>query len=287
MRVRGNRASANLAGQPWSTATDLLHWDGQSWVFVDQPDFAALRDGRWLAPDNRAFPGLWEETGLLASDRLGDGPLPEHYEPLESSLNNRLNGSYASPVLMAAASRAAGAASDAGEGAEADAVEEGAEGVAAAGAVDAAVQDALAPDYRAIEVDRTAYPIVAVVNNGRGETAALRGLSAAARAFEPGCFVEVSPALARIRDLATGDTVRVFNERGSLEAPVLVTGRVAPFPCEDSEAHVICLNGMAPRTAALTPAEASACHWNRLVPGAAGAAAGRDGKGFLVNIEKA
>ena len=288
VRVRGNRASANLAGQPWAAA-DLLHWDGQSWVFIDQPDFAALRDGRWLAPDNRAFPGLWEETGLLASDRLGDGPLPEHYEPLESSLNNRLNGSYASPVLMAAASRAASATASAEDkgGAEADAAEGTADGAAGAGAVDTAVQDALAPDYHAIEVDRTAYPIVAVVNNGRGETAALRGLSAAARAFEPGCFVEVSPALARIRNLATGDTVRVFNERGSLEAPVLVTGRVAPFPCEDSEAHVICLNGMAPRTAASAPPEVSACYWNRLAPAAAGAAAGRDGKGFLVNIEKA
>ena len=204
-------------------------------------------------------------------------------------MNNRLNGSYASPVLMTAASRAASATASAEDkgGAEADAAEGTADGAAGAGAVDAAVQDALAPDYRAIEVDRTAYPIVAVVNNGRGETAALRGLSAAARAFEPGCFVEVSPALARIRNLATGDTVRVFNERGSLEAPVLVTGRVAPFPCEDSEAHVICLNGMAPRTVASAPPEVSACYWNRRAPAAAGAAAGRDGKGFLVNIEKA
>lgn len=280
VRVRGNRASANLAGQPWSSERELLHWDGQSWVLADAADFAAQREGRWLEPDNRAFPGVWEEVGLLASDRLGDGPLPEHYESLESPLNNRLNGSYASPALMAAASRAASASSQEGKGDE------------GTPAVDAAVQEALAPDYRNIEADRTAYPICAVVNTGRGQTAARRGLSAAAAAFEPGCFVEVSAELARIRGLATGDRVRVFNERGSLEAPVLVTARMSPFPCEDVEAHCVALNGIAPWTYAAGDDDGSldgaACYWNLLAPVAANPAAGaRDVKGFLVDIEKA
>ena len=95
----------NLAGQPWVQDRNLLYWDGQTWVMTDQADFTALRDGRWIAPDNCAFPGVWEQVGLLWSDRLADGPLPEHYEPLESPLNNRLNTSYASPVLLAAACR--------------------------------------------------------------------------------------------------------------------------------------------------------------------------------------
>lgn len=98
---------------------------GESWACIDAPDFPILRDGRWLEPDNQAFPGTWEQVGLLVSDRLGDGPVPEHYEPLESPLNNRLNGAYASPVLLAAAAKAPGAAGD-------------------DGAVDAAVADALA-----------------------------------------------------------------------------------------------------------------------------------------------
>ena len=277
VRVRGNRASANLAGQPWAAGRDLLHWDGQSWVLADAPDFAALREGRWIEPDNRAFPGVWEEVGLLACDRLGDGALPEHYEALEAPLNNRLNGSYAAPTLMAAASRALALAS-AGEG-------------DGAGGVDAAVQEALAPDYRNIEADREAHPICAVVNTGRGQTARRRALVAAAAAFEPGCFVEVSEALARIRGLATGDRVRVFNDRGSLEAPVLVTARVAPFPCEDVEAHCICLNGAAPRAAARGDegaSDAPGCYWNLLAPASGNpAGGGRDTKGFLVDIEKA
>lgn len=140
VRVRGNRASANLAGQPWVRERNLLTWEGESWACIDAPDFPILRDGRWLEPDNQAFPGIWEQVGLLVSDRLGDGPVPEHYEPLESPLNNRLNGAYASPVLLAAAAKAPGAAGD-------------------DGAVDAAVADALAPDYSSMQADRAAYPI--------------------------------------------------------------------------------------------------------------------------------
>ena len=196
VRVRGNRASANLAGQPWVRERNLLTWEGESWACIDAPDFPILRDGRWLEPDNQAFPGTWEQVGLLVSDRLGDGPVPEHYEPLESPLNNRLNGAYASPVLLAAAAKAPGAAGD-------------------DGAVDAAVADALAPDYSSMQADRAAYPIAAVINGSDGRDGARRALSETLAAAEPGCFVEMSASLARIRGLATGKWARVFNERGS------------------------------------------------------------------------
>ena len=264
VRVRGNRASANLAGQPWVRERNLLTWEGESWACIDAPDFPILRDGRWLEPDNQAFPGTWEQVGLLVSDRLGDGPVPEHYEPLESPLNNRLNGAYASPVLLAAAAKASGAAGD-------------------DGAVDAAVADALAPDYSSMQADRAAYPIAAVINGSDGRDGARRALSETLAAAEPGCFVEMSASLARIRGLATGEWARVFNERGSVEAPVLVTDRIRPFQCEDNEGHYVCLNGMA-----LGSEDAAAAMWGVLAPAAESpVGAARDVKGFLVDIEKA
>ncbi|WP_418980488.1 molybdopterin-dependent oxidoreductase [Adlercreutzia equolifaciens] len=264
VRVRGNRASANLAGQPWVRERNLLTWEGESWACIDAPDFPILRDGRWLEPDNQAFPGTWEQVGLLVSDRLGDGPVPEHYEPLESPLNNRLNGAYASPVLLAAAAKASGAAGD-------------------DGAVDAAVADALAPDYSSMQADRAAYPIAAVINGSDGRDGARRALSETLAAAEPGCFVEMSASLARIRGLATGEWARVFNERGSVEAPVLVTDRIRPFQCEDNEGHYVCLNGMA-----LGNEDAAAAVWGVLAPAAESpVGAARDVKGFLVDIEKA
>ena len=42
-RVRGNRASANLAGQPWNAERSLVQWDGETWVLADGADFAAQR----------------------------------------------------------------------------------------------------------------------------------------------------------------------------------------------------------------------------------------------------
>lgn len=264
VRVRGNRASANLAGQPWVRERNLLTWEGESWACIDAPDFPILRDGRWLEPDNQAFPGTWEQVGLLVSDRLGDGPVPEHYEPLESPLNNRLNGAYASPVLLAAAAKAPGAAGD-------------------DGAVDAAVADALAPDYSSMQADRAAYPIAAVINGSDGRDGARRALSETLAVAEPGCFVEMSASLARIRGLATGEWARVFNERGSAEAPVLVTDRIRPFQCEGNEGHYVCLNGMA-----LGSEDAAAAMWGVLAPAAESpVGAARDVKGFLVDIEKA
>lgn len=264
VRVRGNRASANLAGQPWVRERNLLTWEGESWACIDAPDFPILRDGRWLEPDNQAFPGTWEQVGLLVSDRLGDGPVPEHYEPLESPLNNRLNGAYASPVLLAAAAKAPGAAGD-------------------DGAVDAAVADALAPDYSSMQADLAAYPIAAVINGSDGRDGARRALSETLAAAEPGCFVEMSASLARIRGLATGKWARVFNERGSAEAPVLVTDRIRPFQCEGNEGHYVCLNGMA-----LGSEDAAAAMWGVLAPAAESpVGAARDVKGFLVDIEKA
>lgn len=276
VRVRGNRASANLAGQPWRNDRNLLYWDGQTWVMVDQADFPALRDGRWVAPDNCAFPGVWEEVGLLWSDRLADGPLPEHYEPLESPLNNRLNTSYASPVLLAAASRRGVGSVLARTGSE-------------DGGRDASVEAALAPDYAEVMADRTAHPICAVVNNSRADVAAWRALVPAAGAFEPGFFVEVSPELARIRGIQTGDTVRVSNDRGAVEAPVLVTGRVAPFVCEGNEAHCVYLNGVALKAADDEGAPPTVGYgWMALAPGVASPSGGGFGaKGFLVNVEKA
>lgn len=265
VRVRGNRASANLAGQPWVRERGLLSWEGESWTCVDAPDFPVLRDGRWLEPDNQAFPGTWEQVGLLASDRLDDGPFPEHYEPLESPLNNRLNGAYASLVLLAAAARLA---SVSGSG---DA------------AVDAAVAEALAPDYSTLQADRVTYPIAAVINGADARVGARRAESEALAVFEPGLFVEVSESLARIRGLATGDNARVFNDRGSVVAPVLVTDRIRPFRCEGNEGHYVCLNGVE-----FGDVDTDAAVWGVLAPEAESpVGAARDAKGFLVDIEKA
>lgn len=130
---------------------------------------------------------------------------------------------------------------------------------------------------------RIARPIPLRRSSTDGRDGARRALSETLAAAEPGCFVEMSASLARIRGLATGEWARVFNERGSVEAPVLVTDRIRPFQCEDNEGHYVCLNGMA-----LGSEDAAAAMWGVLAPAAESpVGAARDVKGFLVDIEKA
>lgn len=281
-RVRGNRASANLAGQPWVAERTLVSWDGEGWVLADGADFAAQREGRWVEPDNQAFPGVWEQVGLLFSDRLADGPMPEHYEAMESPLNNRVNSALASPVALAAAGRVS-AASAATSGDE----------------VAAALAATGGGDYEGVLGVRSQYPIGAVVNGGAC-VAVASAVCERVDAFEPGFFVEVSERLGAIKGLCTGDRVRVFNDRGSVEAPVLVTARLAPFPGSEVEGHYVMLNGVAPQTHAEAEGDGAAqdgdsesaaaealSRWAVLAPAVASPVGGAaDGKGFLVDIEK-
>src|SRR5690606_29096010 len=110
-RVLYNRASADADGNPWSERKRWVWWDGGRWTGYDVPDFAATK-----APDAPAKPsaiGLDALSGtdafimkgdgkgwLFVPQGLVDGPLPVHYEPMESPVPNLLYPSQpTSPVL--------------------------------------------------------------------------------------------------------------------------------------------------------------------------------------------
>ena len=100
-RILYNRASARPDGRPWSERKKLVWWDEEkkAWTGYDVPDFTKTK-----APDYRPAEGAKGDEAL-AGDRpfimhpegmgriyvpsgLKDGPLPTHYEPLESPLSN-------------------------------------------------------------------------------------------------------------------------------------------------------------------------------------------------------
>ena len=105
-RTLYNRASADPAGQPWSERKKMVWWDeGKAeWTGRDVPDFVKTTrpDYRpdWskgplhgMAALSGAVPFIMEADGrcmLFASSGLKDGPLPTHYEPLESPVRNAL-----------------------------------------------------------------------------------------------------------------------------------------------------------------------------------------------------
>lgn len=91
-RIMYNRASADPSGKPWDPSRPGIWWNGQRWV-GDVPDFPPTSP-----PSEGLKPFLMtgEGTGRLFSlGLLVDGPLPEHYEPLESPVENILHPSVA------------------------------------------------------------------------------------------------------------------------------------------------------------------------------------------------
>jgi formate dehydrogenase major subunit len=105
-RTLYNRASADPAGKPWSERKKMIWWDEAmgEWTGFDRPD--CVKDMR---PDYRPdwsrrprgmdavrgdAPFIMQADGLamiFTPSKIKDGPLPTHYEPVESPVRNRLH----------------------------------------------------------------------------------------------------------------------------------------------------------------------------------------------------
>ncbi len=110
-RILYNRASADPDGKPWSRRKAYVWWDEAAgrWTGHDVPDFQATK-----APSYRPEPGMGGPDGLAGDDPfimqadgkgwlyapsgLLDGPLPVHYEPVESPLRNAMHPQQSNPT---------------------------------------------------------------------------------------------------------------------------------------------------------------------------------------------
>ncbi len=93
-RILYNRASADAAGKPWDAARAPLRWNGSAWT-GDVPDTRAD-----AAPDAfGAFIMLPEGVAKLFAADFVEGPFPEHYEPVESPIENALHPKVSSNPL--------------------------------------------------------------------------------------------------------------------------------------------------------------------------------------------
>ncbi|RDI98245.1 formate dehydrogenase-N subunit alpha [Dyella solisilvae] len=102
-RILYNRASADPDGKPWNPSKPVISWNGARWVGVDVPDY-----GPTVKPSDGVGPFIMNAEGLgrlFARDQMVDGPFPEHYEPLESPVENVLHPKVRSnPVARVLAS---------------------------------------------------------------------------------------------------------------------------------------------------------------------------------------
>jgi formate dehydrogenase major subunit len=97
-RVLYNRASADARGRPWDPDRPGIRWNGSAWV-GDVPDFDET------SPPKEHL-GAFIMTGegvarlFAPGPLLRDGPLPEHYEQVESPIQNLLSRTEKNPVTI-------------------------------------------------------------------------------------------------------------------------------------------------------------------------------------------
>jgi formate dehydrogenase major subunit len=96
-----NRASCDPEGKPWDGSRKQVWWNeaAAKWVGNDVPDFKA--DSH---PKDHMGPFIMNPEGVgrlfVPLGGLSDGPFPEHYEPIESPVDNPLHPQHSSnPVV--------------------------------------------------------------------------------------------------------------------------------------------------------------------------------------------
>jgi formate dehydrogenase major subunit len=108
-----NRASADPAGDPWSAKKKYTYWDaaaktwkndagdGIDFTLTKAPATPANATGVGVAFHDGASPFLLKKDGkgwLFAYEGLSDGPIPTHYEPWESPVKNLLYKQDRNPI---------------------------------------------------------------------------------------------------------------------------------------------------------------------------------------------
>jgi formate dehydrogenase major subunit len=214
-RILYSRASADPEGRPWSERKRYVWWDEdeERWTGYDVPDFPADKPPGYRAADDAegmdAISGddpfimmgdgrawLYSPSGLL------DGPLPTHYEPVESPVDNLLY-----PEL---------------------------------GANPAAIRWKRPENpYHATGDPR--FPVVATTfrlteqHTAGGMSRTLPWLAE----LQPEMFAEIDPVLAADRGIEDGGWLTIATARAEIEARAVVTDRIRPLRVDGRILHQV------------------------------------------------
>ncbi len=215
-RTLVNRASADPSGKPWSERKKLVWWDAGkgAWDGYDKVDFSTNK-----APDYRPdwckepsgmdalsgtdpFIMIADGRGaLFVPSGIKDGPLPTHYEPVESPVKNPFYGQQHNPA--------------------------------------AKVWDR--PDNPIHEAADPRYPHVLttyrLTEHHSGGTPT-RSVASTAE-LQPEGFCEIPPELAAELGVDTLDWVTLSTPRGAVETRALVTARLRPFQLDGRRVYQI------------------------------------------------
>jgi formate dehydrogenase major subunit len=197
-RIIYNRASVDLNGVPWDKEHPVIWWQNGKWM-GDVPD------GGWppmaVDPEKTRYAFIMKPEGHARLFGMGraDGPLPEHYEPWESPVENQMSGTQNDPALLKGDS----ADSERGDPTKYPIV---------------ATTYRVSEHWQAGQMTRNLPWIVELM---------------------PEMFVELSEELAAEKGIVNGGKVIVESARGQVEAVAMVTKRFRPFQINGTVVHEI------------------------------------------------
>jgi formate dehydrogenase major subunit len=213
-RILYNRASARPDGAPWSERKRLIWWEATTgrWTGHDVPDFPLDKPpdyqpapgARGMAAHSGSEPFIMLPEGLarlFVPHGLRDGPLPVHYEPIESPVANPLYRQQSNPAIRRYAR----------------------------------------PDNAYHGVDDAEYPhIITTYRLTEHHTGGTMSRFVAWLAeLQPTFFVEVDPLLAGELKIVNGGWVTVTTARGTIEGRALVTARLRPLHLAGRTVHQV------------------------------------------------
>jgi formate dehydrogenase major subunit len=215
-RIIYNRASARPDGKPWSERKKLVWWDEEKkeWTGLDHPDYekkvppdkpADVHNGHGTEALGGARPFTLHPDGvgwIWVASGLKDGPLPTHYEPLESLIKNPLYKQQDNPAAQKKARPDNPYANSPGD-----------------------------PRYPYV---LSTYRLTEHHTAG-GMTRTLSHLAE----LQPELFTEISPELAAELGLKHGDYATITTPRAMVEARVMVTPRMRPLKIDGRTVHQV------------------------------------------------
>ena len=215
-RTLYNRASADPAGKPWSERKKMIWWDAEAgkWAGADVPDFEPTKhpDARpdWSKRPHGmdalggADPFIMEADGkcqLFVPTGLKDGPLPTHYEPVESPVANLLYGQQFNPAAKLWTRKG---------------------------------NELHAPEDPRFPYVFTTYRLTELHCGG-----VIGRVAPHTAELQPEAFVELAPELAKELGIAHLGWAVLSTLRGEIEARAMVTERMRPFTIGGRVVHQV------------------------------------------------
>jgi formate dehydrogenase major subunit len=194
-RILYNAASSAPNGAPWDARRKLVQWNGKSWSGADVPDIAP--DANPSAAE-RVQPFIMTAEGvarMFAPTGMAEGPLPEHYEPFESPLENNLMHPNNPKARANPAARV------------------------------------FKDDMEAFGKPKD-FPYTATSYRLTEHFHYWTKNVLTSAIIQPQQFVEIGEELAKAKGIADGDMVKVSSNRGYIKCVAVVTKRIPQLECD-------------------------------------------------------